>query len=85
MATMPMSPLSSPRLPSPPPIAEDQSGSMSPVSSNDPEQERPDAQTLDDSGSKRIRPGTKSADMAKGPPLVDISEVKRFIHIPNIF
>jgi hypothetical protein len=77
---MPKSPLSSPRLPSPPPIAEDQSGSMSPLSSHDPEQDRQDAQKIDESASRRIRPGTKSADMAKGPPLVDISEVGRSIH-----
>ncbi|KAF2877658.1 Mob1/phocein [Massariosphaeria phaeospora] len=59
---------SSPRLPSPPPMAEDQLAqgpkSPGPVFSN-----------LDNGVSRRIRPGTKAENMADGPPLVELSEI----------
>jgi hypothetical protein len=31
---------------------------------------------LDHAAERRIRPGTKAEDMAEGPPLVDLSEVR---------
>ncbi|KAH8645124.1 hypothetical protein IG631_02588 [Alternaria alternata] len=61
----------SPRLPSPPPIPEDQ---LSPVSAS-PEQQKLFS-NLDHAAERRIRPGTKAEDMAEGPPLVDLSEVR---------
>ena len=60
----------SPRLPSPPPIPEDQ---LSPVPAS-PEQQKL-VSNLDHAAARRIRPGTKAADMTEGPPLVDLSEV----------
>jgi hypothetical protein len=63
----------SPRLPSPPPIPEDQ---LSPISAN-PEQQKLLFSNLDHNAARRIRPGTKAEDMAEGPPLVDLSEVRR--------
>ncbi|KAF2403417.1 Mob1/phocein [Trichodelitschia bisporula] len=63
------SPLSSPRLPSPPPIAEVQLGPKSPTGSPD------DLPPSFDSASRRIRPGTKAADMPEGPPLVDLTDI----------
>ncbi|KAL5119357.1 hypothetical protein ACEQ8H_002626 [Pleosporales sp. CAS-2024a] len=60
----------SPRLPSPPPIPEDQ---LSPISTN-PEQQKLFS-NLDHNAARRIRPGTKAEDMAEGPPLVDLSEI----------
>ncbi|KAH6857225.1 Mob1/phocein [Alternaria rosae] len=60
----------SPRLPSPPPIPEDQ---LSPVSAS-PEQQKLFS-NLDHAAERRIRPGTKAEDMAEGPPLVDLSEI----------
>ncbi|KAK8232608.1 Mob1 family protein [Phyllosticta capitalensis] len=64
-----MSPSSSPRLPSPPPIAEDQSGPKSPASDEH-------ESTVDQGASRRIRPGTKAADMAEGPPLADLKDIE---------
>ncbi|RFU78748.1 mob kinase activator-like 4 [Trichoderma arundinaceum] len=68
---------SSPRLPSPPPPAEIQIGPNSPsggpaatLATSEMEQSH-----LDASSSRRIHPGTKSADMAAGPPLVPLSEL----------
>ncbi|PNP45883.1 hypothetical protein TGAM01_v201763 [Trichoderma gamsii] len=68
---------SSPRLPSPPPPAEIQIGPNSPsggpaatLATTEMEQSHIDA-----SSSRRIHPGTKSADMAVGPPLVPLSEL----------
>lgn len=70
-----MSPSASPRLPSPPPIAEDQIGPNSPS----PHKKSGDGQLggsiIDDGATRRIIPGTKSKDMPEGPPLVPISEV----------
>ncbi|CAE7174923.1 hypothetical protein PTNB73_02740 [Pyrenophora teres f. teres] len=60
----------SPRLPSPPPIPEDQ---VSPVSAS-PEQQKLFS-NLDHAAERRIRPGTKAEDMAEGPPLVELSEI----------
>jgi hypothetical protein len=62
----------SPRLPSPPPIPEDQ---LSPVSAS-PEQQQELFSNLQHAAERRIRPGTKAADMAEGPPLIDLSEVR---------
>ncbi|KAL9488485.1 hypothetical protein ACSS6W_000762 [Trichoderma asperelloides] len=68
---------SSPRLPSPPPPAEIQIGPNSPsggpaatLATTEMEQSHIDANS-----SRRIHPGTKSADMAVGPPLVPLSEL----------
>lgn len=61
----------SPRLPSPPPIPEDQ---LSPIAAS-PEQQKLFS-SLDHNAARRIRPGTKAEDMAEGPPLVDLSEVR---------
>lgn len=33
---------------------------------------------IDSNSSRRIHPGTKGADMAAGPPLVPLMEVKSF-------
>lgn len=70
----PSSPSSSPRLPSPPPMAEDQTKPHSPRPGAT-HHTIPASRSLDSSGARRIRPGTKAADIAEGPPLVDLSEV----------
>lgn len=76
MATMSMSPASSPRLPSPPPMAEDQLGPKSPTANLLNEQRLlGQFERLDISASRRIRPGTKTSDIPEGPPLVDMAEV----------
>jgi hypothetical protein len=70
------SPASSPRLPSPPPIAEDQIGPTSPgVSLFEDHGQFPSINSIDTGAARRIRPGTKSEDMAEGPPLVELAEV----------
>ena len=74
-----MAAASSPRLPSPPPFTEVQVNPKSPtVGASSPE----DAEKIagpaleDDVGStRRIRPGTKSADMGCGPPLIPLNQV----------
>ena len=73
---MAQSPASSPRLPSPPPMAEDQIGPTSP-SVNASEDFLRDHTFLnnDQAASRRILPGTRSEDMHEGPPLVDLQEV----------
>ena len=69
-------PASSPRLPSPPPIAEDQIGPTSPgVSLFEDHGQFPSINSIDTGAGRRIRPGTKSEDMAEGPPLVELAEV----------
>lgn len=74
-------PPSSPRLPSPPPPTEIQIGPKSPSLGTAGLQETSIEQSLiDANASRRIHPGTKSADMAAGPPLVPLSEVG----IPNV-
>ncbi|KAF2762966.1 Mob1/phocein [Pseudovirgaria hyperparasitica] len=75
---MAASPASSPRLPSPPPIAEDQIGPTSPgpaTASTDDYGKLAVPQSVDHSAARRIRPGTKANDMAKGPPLVPLTEI----------
>jgi hypothetical protein len=72
----PLSPSSSPRLPSPPPFPEVQIGPQSPAlgavnSIPNAHEER----MIDQGAGRRIRPGTKAADMASGPPLIPLSEV----------
>lgn len=67
------SPTSSPRLPSPPPMAEDQ---ISPSASSDNDvNHNPLHLTNDVSSSRRIHPGSKSADMHEGPPLVPLADI----------
>lgn len=85
----PLSPSTSPRLPSPPPFPEVQIGLRSPrinaaskvTSPRLPNPrasspELPDTPKLDDGPTRRIRPGTKAADIASGPPLVPLAEVR---------
>lgn len=77
-----VSPSSSPRLPSPPPFTEVQIGPLSPSVG---ESFGKDAEQFlgagDDGGStRRIRPGTKTADMAFGPPLIPLSQVCTSLH-----
>lgn len=42
-----------------------------------PDQQKGDAMSVgvDQGASRRIRPGTKAADMHEGPPLIELSEV----------
>ncbi|KIV89433.1 hypothetical protein PV10_06833 [Exophiala mesophila] len=71
-----VSPSSSPRLPSPPPIPEVQYGPLSPGISDIGNELQFEASLRVDQGSaRRIRPGTKAADMAIGPPLVPLSQL----------
>ena len=73
-----MSPSSSPRLPSPPPFTEVQIGPKSPTvgaSATGSEHDLGGVNKLDMGATRRIRPGTKAADMASGPPLVPLAEV----------
>ncbi|KAI0152358.1 Mob1/phocein [Hypoxylon sp. NC0597] len=67
----------SPRLPSPPPPAEIQIGPKSPgLGTTASRQAQQMEQIIADANSKRrIHPGTKSEDMAAGPPLVPLSEL----------
>ncbi|KAJ5150215.1 hypothetical protein N7448_001793 [Penicillium atrosanguineum] len=72
-----VSPSSSPRLPSPPPFTEVQIGPQSPSVG---ESSGKDAELFlsageDDGSTRRIRPGTKTADMAFGPPLIPLSQL----------
>lgn len=60
-----------PRLPSPPPMAEDQ---VSPSSQND-EYGKLGMTAGDQGASRRIRPGTRSEDMQEGPPLVELQDI----------
>ncbi|KAK4548358.1 hypothetical protein LTR36_010228 [Oleoguttula mirabilis] len=69
------SPASSPRLPSPPPIAEDQVGPMSPGFSLFEDHGKLLGSTVDTGALRRIRPGTKAEDMAEGPPLVELQDI----------
>ncbi|PGH03714.1 hypothetical protein AJ79_07296 [Helicocarpus griseus UAMH5409] len=70
---------SSPRLPSPPPFTEVQIGPQSPTVGDGfgPSNEELLAfpHEPDNASMRRIRPGTKSADMASGPPLVPLSQL----------
>ncbi|KAI8963803.1 Mob1/phocein [Daldinia sp. FL1419] len=67
----------SPRLPSPPPPAEIQIGPKSPgLGSTASRQAQQMEQTIAEANAKRrIHPGTKSEDMAAGPPLVPLGEL----------
>lgn len=69
-----VSPSSSPRLPSPPPFTEVQIGPASPTIEG-PVNPAGDRGRQDDGAARRIRPGTKAADMAAGPPLVPLADV----------
>ena len=74
----PASPSHSPRLPSPPPFPEVQIGPPSPSARINPGSsniEHDDATRHDHAAARRIRPGTKAADMAAGPPLLPLSQV----------
>lgn len=77
MAAAGVSPSSSPRLPSPPPFTEVQIGPKSPSVGESFEKDAEQMLTgLEDDGLlRRIRPGTKAADMAFGPPLIPLSQV----------
>ncbi|RMD40638.1 hypothetical protein DV735_g4504, partial [Chaetothyriales sp. CBS 134920] len=71
-----VSPSSSPRLPSPPPMPELQFGPQSPVLGSSAQELQADATNKpDDSARRRIRPGTRAADMALGPPLVPLNQL----------
>lgn len=70
-----VSPSSSPRLPSPPPFTEVQIGPKSPSVGDANQNQLGDAARIDNGSTRRIRPGTKAADMDKGPPLVPLNEV----------
>ena len=75
------SPASSPRLPSPPPIAEDQIGPTSPgVSLFEEHGKFPGVNSIDNGASRRIRVGRKAEDMAEGPPLVELQDVRPSAH-----
>ena len=75
-----VSPSSSPRLPSPPPFTEVQIGPKSPnVGDADQENQLGDAARLQEGARRRIRPGTKAADMATGPPLVPLVQVRNTV------
>ncbi|KAH7353416.1 Mob1/phocein family protein [Plectosphaerella cucumerina] len=77
MSAVTMAP-SSPRLPSPPPAAEDQLGPQSPMGSGAQANRQPSQheQSLIDSNAKRrIHPGSKAQDMAAGPPLMPLNEL----------
>ena len=79
MATAEVSPSSSPRLPSPPPFTEVQIGPQSPSVGEklgkDADLSFGSSAGDDGSPTRRIRPGTKAADMAFGPPLIPLSQV----------
>jgi hypothetical protein len=70
-----VSPSSSPRLPSPPPFTEVQIGPKSPLVADANQNPFGDTARIDNGSTRRIRPGTKAADMDKGPPLVPLNEV----------
>ena len=76
----PHSPSSSPRLPSPPPFPESQIGphSPNPAISGDSMSGASDADPApyEAAAMRRVRPGTKAAEISTGPPLVPLSEVR---------
>lgn len=85
----PHSPSSSPRAYSPPPAPEVQiAGPKSPAMIGEPGPLIPEAEDtakLDQGATRRIRPGTKAADMASGPPLVPLHQVgPTFAVISNV-
>ncbi|KAM5456716.1 hypothetical protein MaudCBS49596_000957 [Microsporum audouinii] len=74
-----VSPSSSPRLPSPPPFTEVQIPPQSPTASDGKSDGSDEflgiSHGQNDVSARRIRPGTKAANMASGPPLVPLSEL----------
>ena len=90
----PKSPSSSPRAYSPPPAPEVQiAGPKSPVTLGESASTIPDSEDtakLDQGATRRIRPGTKAADMASGPPLISLNQVSQSntiipsLTLPNI-
>jgi hypothetical protein len=68
----------SPRLPSPPPPAEIQIGHKAPSSSGEsgPGVDQMEQSTIEANSRRRIHRGTKTADMATGPPLIPLNEVR---------
>lgn len=68
----------SPRLPSPPPVPEIQFGPKSPgMTEGANEQENMiEKSILEANSARRIHPGTKAAEMATGPPLVPLGQVR---------
>ncbi|KAJ5505009.1 Mob1/phocein [Penicillium fimorum] len=73
-----VSPSSSPRLPSPPPFTEVQIGPQSPsVGESSGKDSDLLGVVMGENGrsTRRIRPGTKSASMASGPPVIPISQI----------
>ena len=75
----PPSPSSSPRAYSPPPAPEVQlAGPKSPAMLGEPGPVIPepeDTAKMDQGATRRIRPGTRAADMASGPPLIPLNQV----------
>jgi len=67
----------SPRLPSPPPPTEIQIGPQSPAApgSSSTQESAMEQSVINANSSRRIHPGTKSVDMAAGPPLIPLLEV----------
>ena len=76
-------PPSSPRLPSPPPPTEIQIGPKSPSLGGSMSEPTIEQSTIDANAKRRIHPGTKSADMAAGPPLVPLNEVNFTLYIAS--
>ncbi|KAK3074239.1 hypothetical protein LTR53_003462 [Teratosphaeriaceae sp. CCFEE 6253] len=69
------SPAASPRLPSPPPIAEDQLGPASPGVSPFEDHGKLGSGAVDTGAGRRIRPGTRADEMAEGPPLIELQDI----------
>ncbi|KAK0325601.1 hypothetical protein LTR82_003136 [Friedmanniomyces endolithicus] len=71
------SPALSPRLPSPPPIPEDQLGPASPGVAlfEDSGKFSGGGNLVDTGAGRRIRPGTKAEDIAEGPELVELADI----------
>lgn len=76
------SPSSSPRLPSPPPFTEVQIGPQSGESFGaDADPQRLGVSSGVDTGPlRRIRPGSKSNEMASGPPLIPLKDVSKQVN-----
>ncbi|KAI0171888.1 Mob1/phocein [Hypoxylon sp. FL1284] len=69
-------PQGSPRLPSPPPPAEIQIGPKSPgLGITNRQTQQMELSIAEANAKRRIHPGTKSEDMAAGPPLVPLGEL----------
>ncbi|KAI9374047.1 Mob1/phocein [Aspergillus egyptiacus] len=70
-----VSPSSSPRLPSPPPLTEVQIGPKSPSIGESFGGDADLPPVVDDGSTRRIRPGSKASEMAAGPPLIPLSQL----------